>query len=131
MKKTGKNQQSVNIRLTDAGTQISALRRKAKKLMADDRAPRGGLVLVGGGLGGAIATILPWISKQFFQIEMPPDVAAAFAVILIATGGGVGNIMAGKAKVPTPAWIGVRSWAALATSILALVACLVGLLNGR
>lgn len=44
-------------------------------------------VVIGGGLGGAIATVLPWVLKQFFDIDMPPNVAAGFAFILIALGG--------------------------------------------
>jgi hypothetical protein len=43
--------------------------------------------VVGGGLGGDVATVLPWVLKQFFGIDMPPNVVAAFAFILIAIGG--------------------------------------------
>lgn len=47
--------------------------------------------VVGGGLGGALATILAWVSKEFFGIDMPAHVAAAFALILIALGGWIGK----------------------------------------
>ena len=46
-------------------------------------------VVVGGSLGGAIATVLTWVAHQFFGIDLPQQVAAAMAVILIAVGGWV------------------------------------------
>jgi hypothetical protein len=48
-------------------------------------------VVVGGSLGGAIATVLTWIASQFFGIDLPAQVAAAMAVILIALGGWIGS----------------------------------------
>ena len=59
--------------------------------MADERSSSASVV-VGGGLGGAIATALTWILKQFFQIDIPADVASAFAFILIAIGGWIGKL---------------------------------------
>jgi hypothetical protein len=43
--------------------------------------------VVGGSLGGAIATVLTWTAHQFFGIELPQQVAAAMAVIFISVGG--------------------------------------------
>jgi hypothetical protein len=48
-------------------------------------------VVVGGSLGGAIATVLTWVASQFFGIDLPAQVAAAMSVILIAVGGWVGS----------------------------------------
>ncbi|MEA2895107.1 MAG: hypothetical protein QOJ84_722 [Bradyrhizobium sp.] len=48
-------------------------------------------VLIGGSLGGAIATVLTWIASEFFAIDLPPQVAAAMALILIAIGGWLGS----------------------------------------
>jgi hypothetical protein len=50
-----------------------------------------GSVVVGGGLGGAIATIISWAAKQFFQIDMPPEVAGAFAFVLVGLGSWIGS----------------------------------------
>jgi hypothetical protein len=46
-------------------------------------------VVVGGSLGGAIATVLIWAANQFFGIDLPQQVASAMAVILISVGGWV------------------------------------------
>jgi hypothetical protein len=48
-------------------------------------------VVVGGSLGGAIATVLIWAAHQFFGIELPQQVAAAMAVILISIGGWIAS----------------------------------------
>jgi hypothetical protein len=56
----------------------------------DDASTKGGMV-VGGSLGGAIATVLTWAAKQFFAIDIPPEVASGMAVILIAIGGWIGS----------------------------------------
>jgi ABC-type sugar transport system permease subunit len=51
----------------------------------------GTAIVAGGGLGGAIATIITWAAKQFFDVDIPPNVAAAMATILIFIGGLIGK----------------------------------------
>jgi ABC-type sugar transport system permease subunit len=48
-------------------------------------------VVVGGGLGGALAILISYFSKQLFGVELPPEVASAMAVVLIAVCGFIGS----------------------------------------
>jgi hypothetical protein len=47
----------------------------------------GTAIVAGGGIGGALATVIAWAAKQFWAIEIPPNVAAAMSTLLIALGG--------------------------------------------
>ena len=40
-----------------------------------------------GALGGALAGVLTWVLDAFVGVEVPPEVAAAFATILSFIGG--------------------------------------------
>ncbi len=48
-------------------------------------------VVVGGGLGGALAVLISYFSKQFFGVVLPPEVASAMAVVLIAICGWIAS----------------------------------------
>jgi ABC-type sugar transport system permease subunit len=48
-------------------------------------------VVVGGGLGGALAVLISYFSKQLFGVELPPEVASAMAVVLIAICGWIAS----------------------------------------
>ncbi|ACK50152.1 hypothetical protein Msil_1183 [Methylocella silvestris BL2] len=48
-------------------------------------------VVAGGALGGAIAVIITWACKTFLAYDMPSEVAAAMATVLIAVGGWIGE----------------------------------------
>jgi ABC-type sugar transport system permease subunit len=58
--------------------------------MSNGKAGNNGVV-AGGGLGGAISILIPWVAKQFFDTDVPPNVAAAMATILIFIGGWIGK----------------------------------------
>lgn len=38
--------------------------------------------VVAGALGGAVSVILVWILKAYANVELPPDVAAAFTLVV-------------------------------------------------
>lgn len=38
--------------------------------------------VVAGALGGAISVILIWVLKAYGNVELPPDVAAAFTLVV-------------------------------------------------
>ena len=48
-------------------------------------------VVVGGGLGGALSVLISYFSKQLFGVDLPPEVASALAVVLIAIGGWIAS----------------------------------------
>lgn len=48
-------------------------------------------VVVGGGLGGAISVLISYFSKQLLGVDLPPEVASAMAVVLIAIGGWIAS----------------------------------------
>jgi len=61
-------------------------------MMAGASSESTGAVVFGGGLGGAIATILAWAARAFLGYELPPEVASAMATLLIALGGWIGSL---------------------------------------
>jgi ABC-type sugar transport system permease subunit len=62
----------------------------ARVKMADDSSPNTAVVVTGGAIGGALATVLTWAFKTFFKMDLEPNVAAAMSVLLIALGGWIG-----------------------------------------
>ena len=42
-------------------------------------------------VAGAITTILVWAAKQFFQIDIPANVASAITVVITAGAAAIGN----------------------------------------
>jgi hypothetical protein len=42
-------------------------------------------------LAGAVTTILVWIAKQFFQIDIPANVASAITVVITAGAAAIGD----------------------------------------
>jgi hypothetical protein len=48
-------------------------------------------ITVGGGLGGALATVIVWVADTFFDTTITTNVAASMAFLLIAAGGWIGN----------------------------------------
>ena len=48
-------------------------------------------IAVGGGLGGALATVIVWGADTFFGMTIPTNVASAMAFLMIAFGGWVSS----------------------------------------
>jgi hypothetical protein len=48
-------------------------------------------VVVGGGLGGALSVLISYFGKQLFGVDLPPQVASAMAVVLIAICGWIAS----------------------------------------
>jgi hypothetical protein len=57
-----------------------------------DGASKSGIA-AGGGVGGAVATIVIWILSEFFHIKLPPEVASAVTTIIIAICGWIGGLI--------------------------------------
>ena len=48
-------------------------------------------IATGGAAGGALSILITWISRVFFQYEMPAEVAGAMATLLVILGGWIGK----------------------------------------
>jgi uncharacterized membrane protein YfcA len=50
-----------------------------------------GNAVTGGGLSGAILTIVLWILDAFWDIKIPPHVASAMTVVVVTVGAWIGQ----------------------------------------
>jgi len=48
-------------------------------------------LVVGGGISGAVLTVVLWILDEFGGIKIPSDVASSIAVIVVTAGAWIGQ----------------------------------------